>query len=96
MSFSSRKKGRPRVAVTGVGAINPPTITDEYLDPERDHDYNPDHPRNLPVQAALSTSSGLGGQNACLILTRYDHTRAGPGLDHRPESYIDRNESHEY
>ena len=49
----------------------PPTINYEYPDPACDLDYVPNHPRVLNVDYALSNSLGLGGQNACLILKRF-------------------------
>lgn len=62
-------------AIVCVLAINhgriPPTINYEHPDPECDLDYTPNHARDLEVNATLSNSFGLGGQNACLVLTRY-------------------------
>lgn len=49
----------------------PPTINYEYPDPQCDLDYVPNKPRQLNVNATLSNSFGLGGQNACLVLQRY-------------------------
>ncbi len=49
----------------------PPTINYETPDPECDLDYVPNHPRQVSVNATLSNSFGLGGQNACLVLKRY-------------------------
>jgi len=49
----------------------PPTINYETPDRECDLDYTPNQPRRRPVQAALSNSFGLGGQNACLIMQKY-------------------------
>ncbi len=49
----------------------PPTINYEYPDPQCDLDYVPNKPRQMNVNAALSNSFGLGGQNACLVLQRY-------------------------
>jgi 3-oxoacyl-[acyl-carrier-protein] synthase II len=50
----------------------PPTINYENPDPECDLDYVPNQPRRQAVRAVLSNSFGLGGQNACLALTRYE------------------------
>ncbi len=52
-------------------SIIPPTINYEYPDPDCDLDYTPNEARQRSVNAALSNSFGLGGQNACLVLKRY-------------------------
>jgi 3-oxoacyl-[acyl-carrier-protein] synthase II len=52
--------------------IIPPTINYETPDPECDLDYVPNQARRLAVQTCLSNSFGLGGQNACLVLRRYE------------------------
>jgi len=49
----------------------PPTINYETPDPDCDLDYVPNQPRQVPVDATLSNSFGLGGQNACLVLKRF-------------------------
>jgi 3-oxoacyl-[acyl-carrier-protein] synthase II len=51
--------------------IVPPTINYETPDPECDLDYVPNVARKQTVNAALSNSFGLGGQNACLVIKRY-------------------------
>jgi beta-ketoacyl-acyl-carrier-protein synthase II len=51
--------------------IIPPTINYENPDPECDLDYVPNTARKQTVNAALSNSFGLGGQNACLVIKRY-------------------------
>jgi 3-oxoacyl-[acyl-carrier-protein] synthase II len=48
-----------------------PTINYETPDPECDLDYVPNQPRRAEVNITLSNSFGLGGQNACLVLSRY-------------------------
>ena len=48
-----------------------PTINLDQPDPECDLDYVPHQARQAEVNAALSNSFGLGGQNACLVFKRY-------------------------
>jgi len=48
----------------------PPTINLDHPDPACDLDYVPHRGRDVNVPAALSTSMGFGGQNACLVFTR--------------------------
>jgi 3-oxoacyl-(acyl-carrier-protein) synthase len=56
--------------------IIPPTINYENPDPECDLDYIPNQAREHDVRITLSNSFGLGGQNACLILGRYDQANS--------------------
>ncbi|MCZ7553398.1 MAG: beta-ketoacyl-ACP synthase II [Anaerolineales bacterium] len=62
-------------AIAAIMAIThdliPPTINYETPDPECDLDYTPNQPRRRTVQAGLSNSFGLGGQNACLVMQKY-------------------------
>ena len=51
------------------GVIHP-TINLDTPDPECDLDYVPNTAREVDVKVALSNSFGLGGQNACLVLSR--------------------------
>jgi 3-oxoacyl-[acyl-carrier-protein] synthase II len=50
----------------------PPTINYENPDPECDLDYVPNQARQAEVKVTLSNSFGLGGQNACLVLKKYE------------------------
>jgi len=72
-------------AMGGAGAIEaifciralqdgtiPPTWNYETPDPECDLDYVPNAPRKSPLKTVMSNSFGLGGQNACLVLSKYD------------------------
>ncbi len=52
--------------------IIPPTINYETPDPELDLDYVPNVARQQQVEVALSNSFGLGGQNACIVLKRFN------------------------
>jgi 3-oxoacyl-[acyl-carrier-protein] synthase II len=58
--------------LTIINGVIPPTINYTTPDPECDLDYVPNHARNQVVRYTLSNSFGLGGQNACLILKKYD------------------------
>jgi 3-oxoacyl-[acyl-carrier-protein] synthase II len=72
-------------ALGGIGAIETmacvksinegvihPTINYEVPDPECDLDYVPNEARQADVRTTLNNSFGLGGQNACLVLTRFE------------------------
>jgi 3-oxoacyl-[acyl-carrier-protein] synthase II len=49
----------------------PATINYETRDPQCDLDYVPNTARRQPVNAALSNSFGMGGQNCCLVMKKY-------------------------
>lgn len=49
-----------------------PTINLHNPDPDCDLDYVPNEAREVEVNYALKNSFGFGGQNACLILARYE------------------------
>jgi len=59
-------------ALTIANGIIHPTINYENPDPECDLDYVPNQPRRQAVNVAISNSFGLGGQNACLVLRKYE------------------------
>ena len=52
--------------------IVPPTINFETPDPECDIDCVPNHARNHRVNIALNNSYAFGGNNACLVLKKFD------------------------
>ena len=70
-------------AIFSIYTINkgliPPTWNYETPDPECDLDYVPNVPRPAQVNTILSNSFGLGGQNACLVMGRYDNNINGDG-----------------
>ena len=49
-----------------------PTVNYEHPDPECDLDYVPNVSRRQTVDTVLSNSFGFGGQNACVVLRRYE------------------------
>jgi 3-oxoacyl-[acyl-carrier-protein] synthase II len=59
------------VKTINEGLIHP-TINYEVPDPECDLDYGPNEARQADVRITQSNSFGLGGQNACLVLGRYE------------------------
>jgi len=62
-------------AVASVLTLNrgiiPPTVNLETTDPECDLDYVPNKARNAEINACLSNSFGMGGQNCCLVIKRF-------------------------
>ena len=59
-------------ALTLEHQIIPPTINQEQPDPRCDLDYVPNVARRATVNVALTHSSGFGGVNSALILSRPD------------------------
>lgn len=49
-----------------------PTINYETPDPDCDLDYVPNKARSLEVNNVLSNSFGFGGQNACVVFSRFE------------------------
>jgi beta-ketoacyl-acyl-carrier-protein synthase II len=62
-------------AIAGIMTIQhkciPPTINYETPDPDCDLDYVPNTAREHDVRTFISNSFGLGGQNACLVISAY-------------------------
>jgi 3-oxoacyl-[acyl-carrier-protein] synthase II len=50
----------------------PPTINLDHPDPECDLDYVPNVARAAQIDLVLKNSFGMGNQNACLVLGRYN------------------------
>jgi 3-oxoacyl-[acyl-carrier-protein] synthase II len=52
--------------------IIPPTINYETPDPDCDLDYVPNKARRVKANTVLCDSFGLGGQNCCLVIRRFE------------------------
>jgi 3-oxoacyl-[acyl-carrier-protein] synthase II len=64
-------QGIANVMIVRKGII-PPTINYETPDPECDLDYVPNKARRQPVNICLANSFGMGGQNCCVIIRKFN------------------------
>lgn len=60
------------LALTLHTQVMPPTINQTHPDPSCDLDYVPNNAREMPIHMAVSTSFGFGGQNAALVMSRFE------------------------
>jgi 3-oxoacyl-[acyl-carrier-protein] synthase II len=60
------------LTLTLHSGVMPPTINHTHPDPACDLDYVPNNAREVPVRMAVSTSFGFGGQNAALVMSRFE------------------------
>ena len=56
---------------TILSGVMHPTINYEHRDPDCDLDYVPNTARAKDVRVVLTNSFGFGGQNACVVFTRF-------------------------
>ncbi len=56
--------------------VIPPTVNHETPDVDCDLDYVPRQPRELSCRHMLTNNIGFGGQNAALIVSRFDEQRS--------------------
>jgi 3-oxoacyl-[acyl-carrier-protein] synthase II len=61
------------LALSLHAGVLPPTINQTHPDPDCDLDYVPNNAREVPVRTAVSTSFGFGGQNAALVMQRFQN-----------------------
>lgn len=63
-------------AIAAIKAMHegfiPPTINLETPDPACDLDYVPNEPRQVEVQIAMANGFGFGGQNASIVLQKWE------------------------
>jgi 3-oxoacyl-[acyl-carrier-protein] synthase II len=57
--------------MTVKNGIIPPTINYETPDPDCDLDYVPNKARHQRVDTCLSNSFGMGGQNCCIVIRKF-------------------------
>jgi 3-oxoacyl-[acyl-carrier-protein] synthase II len=61
------------LALMGINrSVLLPTINYDTRDPKCDLDYVPNEARKMEHRTALSNSFGFGGQNACLVVGKFD------------------------
>ncbi len=63
--------------------VIPPTVNHEKPDPQCDLDYVPRNAREVNCRHALTNNIGFGGQNAALIVSRFDESSRTAGRRRR-------------
>jgi 3-oxoacyl-[acyl-carrier-protein] synthase II len=58
--------------LTICNSVIPPSVHLDHPDPECDLDYVPNTARRKKVRACLSNSFGMGGQNCCLVIKKFE------------------------
>ena len=58
--------------MTIVAGVIHPTINQEVPAPDCDLDYVPNESRKADVRVAMTNSFGFGGQNACVVMSRFE------------------------
>ncbi|MDD4270947.1 MAG: beta-ketoacyl-[acyl-carrier-protein] synthase family protein [Thermoguttaceae bacterium] len=64
--------------------VVPPTINYETFDPDCDLDYVPNTAREIQCRHVLSNSLGFGGQNATIVVSRFDEASPSRGTAGTP------------
>jgi 3-oxoacyl-[acyl-carrier-protein] synthase II len=68
--------------------VVPPTINYQTPDPDCDLDYVPNIARDVRCRHVLNNTVGFGGQNAALVISRFDNSRDSHGSLKRVASAV--------